>query len=44
MLPLATALAILLIVVLHLAGCTELLKANEDRDLQFCRLANFRVL
>jgi len=40
----STSRAMLLIVVLHLAGRTELLKANEDRDMQFCRLANFRVL
>ena len=44
LLPLATALAILLIAVLHLTGRTELLKADEFRDMYSSSVANFRVL
>ena len=44
MLSLTAPRAILGIVVLDLTGRTELLKANEYRDMYPRRLANFRVL
>jgi len=40
----ASRAILLIIFVSHIAGRTELVKADEDRDVQFCRFVNFRVL